>query len=104
MCSPLHVHFSADALDQRTTVERGELGKALGAEKPFKLHEVIPDFGVVFAFDVDAVKQTFVVVDSLFHNGICQKLKALFGNKGLEGDDRQLCCIRFRHRQPPCGK
>ena len=48
-------------LDQRTTVERGELGKALGAEKPLKLHEVIPDFGIVFIFDVDAVKQTLVV-------------------------------------------
>ena len=57
----LQVHFSADALDQRTTVERGELGKALGAEKPLKLHEVIPDFGIVFIFDVDAVKQTLVV-------------------------------------------
>ena len=100
----LQVHFSADALDQRTTVERGELGKALGAEKLLKLHEVIPGFGIVFAFDVDAVKQTFIVVDSLLDDGACQKLKALFGNKGLEGDDRQLCCIRFRHRQPPCGK
>ena len=100
----LQVHFSADALDQRTTVERGKLRKALGAEKLFKLHEVIPGFGIVFTFDVDAVKQTFIVVDSLFHNSVCQKLKAPFGNKGLEGDDRQLCCIRFRHRQPPCGK
>ena len=82
-------------LDQRTTVERGKLRKALGAEKPLKLHEIIPGFWIVFIFDVDAVKQTFVVVDSLFHNSICQKLKAPFGNKGLEGDDRQLCCIRF---------
>ena len=83
------------------TVERGELGKALGAEKPLKLHEVIPGFGVVFAFDVDAVKQALVVVDSLLDDGVCQKLKAPFGNKGLKGDDRQLCCIRFRLRQPP---
>lgn len=37
----LQVHFSADALDQRTTVERGKLRKALGAEKLLKLHEVI---------------------------------------------------------------
>ena len=100
----LQVHFSADALDQRTTVERGKLRKALGAEKLLKLHEVIPGFGIVFAFDVDAVKQALVVVDSLLDDGVCQKLKAPFGNKGLEGDDRQLCCIRFRHRQPPCGK
>ena len=69
-----------------------------------KLHKVIPGFGVVFALDVDAAKQTFVVVDSLLDDGVCQKLKAPFGNKGFEGDDRQLCCIRFRHRRPPCGK
>ena len=37
----------------------------------------------MFAFDVDAVKQALVVVDSLLDDGVCQKLKALFGNKGL---------------------
>lgn len=38
----------------------------------------------MFTFDVDAVKQTFVVVDSLFHNSICQKLKASLEIKGLK--------------------
>ena len=94
-CILLTGSFLRGCARQRTTVERGKLRKALGAEKPLKLHEIIPGFGIVFIFDVDAVKQTFVVVDSLFHNSICQKLKAPFGNKGLEGDDRQLCCIRF---------
>ena len=40
--------------------------------------EVMPGFGIVFAFDVDAVKQALVVVDSLLDDGVCQKLKALF--------------------------